>query len=33
MIDEYSVIRSANVNPDFTKRMEPEDILWELRKL
>ncbi len=33
MIDEYSVIRSAYVNPDFTKRMEPEDILWELRKL
>ncbi|WDM22067.1 peroxiredoxin-like family protein [Paenibacillus polymyxa] len=33
MIDEYSVIRSAYVNPDFTKRMEPEDILWELRRL
>ncbi|CAH1197293.1 MULTISPECIES: peroxiredoxin-like family protein [Paenibacillus] len=33
MIDEYAVIRSAYVNPDFTKRMEPEDILWELQKL
>lgn len=33
MIDEQSVIRSAYVNPDFTKRMEPEDILRELRKL
>lgn len=33
MIDEQSVIRSAYVNPDFTKRMEPEDILMELSKL
>ncbi|WP_379131017.1 peroxiredoxin-like family protein [Paenibacillus sp. sgz500958] len=33
MIDESGIIRSAYVNPDFMKRLEPEDILYELRKL
>lgn len=33
MIDESGIIRSAYVNPDFMKRLEPEDILDELRKL
>jgi peroxiredoxin len=33
MIDESAVIRSAFVNPDFMKRMEPQDILDQLRKL
>ncbi|MOA14329.1 AhpC/TSA family protein [compost metagenome] len=33
MIDEHAVIRSAFVTPDFMKRMEPEDILRELRSV
>jgi len=33
MIDESGIIRSAYVNPDFMQRMNPEDILYELRKL
>lgn len=33
MIDESGMIRYAHVNPDFMKRLEPEDILDELRKL
>ncbi|MCD9026159.1 peroxiredoxin-like family protein [Cohnella silvisoli] len=33
MIDEQSIIRSAYVNPDFTKRMEPDEILWKLNSL
>jgi len=33
MIDESGIIRSAYVNPDFMKRLAPEDILDELRKL
>ncbi|GAB1154571.1 peroxiredoxin-like family protein [Paenibacillus illinoisensis] len=33
MIDESGIIRSAYVNPDFMQRLDPEDILHELRKL
>ncbi|MGG1552237.1 peroxiredoxin-like family protein [Paenibacillus ferrarius] len=33
MIDESAVIRSSYVNPDFMKRMEPDDILAELSKI
>lgn len=33
MIDELGIIRSAYVNPDFMMRLDPEDILYELRKL
>ncbi|MBY0012195.1 peroxiredoxin-like family protein [Paenibacillus typhae] len=33
MIDESGIIRSANVNPDFMQRLDPEDILHELRNL
>ena len=33
MIDESAIIRSAYVNADFMQRMEPSDILYELRKL
>jgi len=33
MIDETGTVRSAYVNPDFMQRMEPEDILDQLRKL
>ncbi|MBU5670749.1 peroxiredoxin-like family protein [Paenibacillus brevis] len=33
MIDESGIIRSAYVNPDFMQRLDPEDILYELRKL
>ena len=33
MIDESGTIRSAYVNPDFMQRMDPQDILNELRKL
>lgn len=33
MIDESGIIRSAYVNPDFMQRLDPEDILQELRKL
>ncbi len=33
MIDESGIIRSAYVNPDFMQRLDPEDILRELRKL
>lgn len=33
MIDESGIVRSAYVNPDFMKRLAPEDILDELRKL
>jgi peroxiredoxin len=33
MIDESGVIRSAYVNPDFMKRLEPQDILDQLKKL
>jgi peroxiredoxin len=33
MIDESAIIRSVYVNPNFMQRMEPEDILFELKKL
>ncbi|OMF30104.1 alkyl hydroperoxide reductase [Paenibacillus sp. FSL H8-0548] len=33
MIDEHAVIRSAFVTPDFMKRMEPDEIIRELRSL
>jgi peroxiredoxin len=33
LIDESGVIRSAYVNPDFMKRLEPQDILDQLKKL
>lgn len=33
MIDERAVIRSSYVNPDYMKRLEPQEILDELRKL
>ncbi|MCD1258974.1 AhpC/TSA family protein [Paenibacillus athensensis] len=33
MIDESAVIRSAYVNPDFMQRMDPDDIVAELKKL
>ncbi|KAF4326072.1 hypothetical protein G195_000111 [Phytophthora kernoviae 00238/432] len=33
MIDEHATIRSAYVNSDFMKRMEPNEILAELAKL
>ncbi|WP_240416428.1 peroxiredoxin-like family protein [Paenibacillus periandrae] len=33
MIDESGIIRSAHVNPDFMQRLDPENILHELRKL
>jgi len=33
MIDETGMIRSAYVNPDFMQRLDPEEILRELRKL
>lgn len=33
MIDEHAIIRSAYVNADFMKRMEPNEILAELAKL
>lgn len=33
MIDENAVIRSAFVTPNFMKRMEPEEIIRELRSL
>lgn len=33
MIDESGIIRSAYVNPDFMQRLDPENILHELRKL
>jgi len=33
MIDESGIIRSAYVNPDFMQRLDPENILQELRKL
>lgn len=33
MIDETGTIRSAYVNPDFMQRLDPEEILQELRKL
>jgi peroxiredoxin len=33
MIDEHGVIRTSYVNADFTKRLEPEEILWSLRSL
>ncbi|MCU6793236.1 AhpC/TSA family protein [Paenibacillus sp. WQ 127069] len=33
MIDESGIIRSAYVNPDFMQRLDPENILRELRKL
>ncbi|SDP20160.1 Peroxiredoxin [Paenibacillus sp. yr247] len=33
MIDETGMIRSAYVNPDFMRRLEPHEILDQLRKL
>lgn len=33
MIDESGIIRSAYVNPDFMQRLDPEQVLRELRKL
>ncbi|WP_139994034.1 peroxiredoxin-like family protein [Paenibacillus paridis] len=33
MIDESGIIRSAYVNPDFMQRLDPDNILYELRKL
>lgn len=33
VIDKEGIVRRAHVNPDFTKRMEPEDIIDELKKL
>jgi len=33
MIDESAIVRSAYVNPDFMQRMDPDDILTELKKL
>lgn len=33
IIDESGVIRSAYVNPDFMQRLEPQDILDQLKKL
>ncbi|HIW32477.1 MAG TPA: AhpC/TSA family protein [Candidatus Paenibacillus intestinavium] len=33
MIDEHAIIRSAFVTPDFMQRMEPEEIIRELRSL
>lgn len=33
MIDEFGTIRSVYVNPDFMQRLDPENILHELRKL
>ncbi|NHN34017.1 peroxiredoxin-like family protein [Paenibacillus agricola] len=33
MIDESAIIRSAHVNPDFMKRLDPREILNQLSKL
>jgi len=33
MIDENAIVRSSFVGSDFTRRKEPEEILWELRNL
>lgn len=33
IIDKQGIIRRAHVNPDYTKRMEPQEILDQLKKL
>jgi peroxiredoxin len=33
IIDKEGIIRRANVNPDFMKRMEPQEIVDQLKKL
>ncbi|MFD0697704.1 hypothetical protein ACFQZT_26875 [Paenibacillus sp. GCM10027628] len=33
IIDKEGIIRRAYVNPDFMKRMEPQEIIDQLKKL